>query len=102
MREEEGEANSETNIELLETQGNLARYRLSPVTGKQHQLRVHLMSLGIPILNDPFYPVVLPDKGDDYSSPLQLLAKSISFIDPISQEKRFFESEQNLTLLSSK
>ncbi|GAA0399934.1 RluA family pseudouridine synthase [Cocleimonas flava] len=102
MREEEGEANSETNIELIETQCNLARYRLSPVTGKQHQLRVHLMSLGIPILNDPFYPVVLPDKGDDYSSPLQLLAKSISFIDPISQEKRFFESEQNLTLLSSK
>ncbi|WP_299872533.1 pseudouridine synthase [uncultured Cocleimonas sp.] len=96
MREEDGEPNSETFIDLIKIEGELAKYRLSPVTGKQHQLRVHLMSLGIPILNDPFYPVVLPDKGDDYSQPLQLLAKNISFVDPITNEKRFFESEQKL------
>ncbi len=77
MREEDGEPNSETDIDIIEVKGNLSRYRLSPLTGKQHQLRVHLMSLGIPILNDPFYPEVQPDKGDDYSQPLQLLAKSI-------------------------
>ncbi len=97
MCETEGEPNSETNIDIIETHGNLAKYRLSPVTGKQHQLRVHLMSLGIPILHDPFYPEVLADKGDDYSKPLQLLAKSIAFIDPITNEKRYFESEQQLS-----
>lgn len=98
MQEEPGETNSETTIKILETKDNLAKYRLSPVTGKQHQLRVHMMSLGMPILNDPFYPDVLPDKGDDYSQPLQLLAKKISFIDPFTKEKRCFESQQNLHL----
>ena len=98
MCEEDGETNSETNIDIIEIIGNLAKYHLSPITGKQHQLRVHLMSLGIPIVNDPFYPEVLPDKGDDYSQPLQLLAKTISFIDPFTQETLFFESQQSLEL----
>lgn len=98
MKEEEGEINSETNISVLETKGDLARYQLKPITGKQHQLRVHMMSLGIPILHDPFYPELLPCKGEDYSSPLQLLAKTISFIDPISNEEQFFKSEQDLDL----
>lgn len=98
MKEEEGEINSETNISVLETKGDLARYQLKPITGKQHQLRVHMMSLGIPILHDPFYPELLPCKGEDYSSPLQLLAKTIFFIDPISNEEQFFKSEQDLDL----
>ena len=96
MEETPGEANSETQIELIETKDKLAKYLLKPVTGKQHQLRVHLMSLGIPILNDPFYPKLLPCKGEDYSNPLQLLAKSISFKDPLTHEKRFFESKRTL------
>ncbi len=98
MCEESGEPNSETDIDIIEIKGNLAKYRLSPVTGKQHQLRVHLMSLEIPILNDPFYPELRPDKGDDYSQPLQLLAKTIAFIDPITRQKRYFESQQSLEL----
>ena len=98
MQEVAGDENSETVIDIHETQGDYCKYQLKPVTGKQHQLRVHMMSLGIPILNDPFYPDVLPDKGEDYSQPLQLLAKSISFIDPITQEQRYFESEQELNL----
>ena len=99
MQEEDGEPNSETTINILETEGDLARYLLKPVSGRQHQLRVHMMSLGFPILNDPFYPELLPCKGEDYSHPLQLLAKTLSFIDPITGEKRHFESQQNLNFI---
>jgi len=90
--------NSETRISIAKINGNLAKYKLKPITGKQHQLRVHMMSLGHPILNDPFYPELLPCKGEDYSNPLQLLAKSIAFTDPVTGEERYFESEQSLVL----
>lgn len=96
MQETEGEANSETAIEIIEQRGDLTLYRLHPVTGKQHQLRVHLAALGIPIVNDAFYPDALPCKGDDVSLPLQLLARSISFADPFSGLARHFESKREL------
>jgi tRNA pseudouridine32 synthase/23S rRNA pseudouridine746 synthase len=91
-----GEPNSETLIEVIERRGDIVRYRLHPHTGRKHQLRLHLSSLGAPILNDAFYPVALPCKGDDFSAPLQLLARSISFDDPLSGEKRTFHSERTL------
>ena len=94
----EGEPNSETEITLLEQQDHLAKYELKPHTGKQHQLRVHLNFLGIPILNDPFYPSVAHKADNDFSAPLQLLAKYIQFIDPITQQLMQFSSEQVLTL----
>ena len=96
MQEVKGEPNSETIIDIIETQGKYALYDLKPVSGRQHQLRVHLASLGCPILHDPFYPELQPCKGDDFSKPLQLLAKSIAFIDPISDQKRYFESQRKL------
>jgi tRNA pseudouridine32 synthase/23S rRNA pseudouridine746 synthase len=97
MREErDAEANSETLIDIVETRGALARYRLEPVTGRQHQLRLHMMSIGCPIVNDPFYPEVMPETREDYSKPLQLLAKTIRFIDPITHKERRFESERLL------
>lgn len=96
MKEAEGEINSETNIDIIETKQQLSKYRLKPISGKQHQLRVHMMSLGCPILHDPFYPELLPSKGDDYSKPLQLLAKHISFSDPLSHSLRSFKSQQKL------
>lgn len=96
MHEVDGEPNSATRIESLEVRGELARYRLWPSTGKKHQLRAHLAALGIPILNDPWYPRLLPDKGDDFSRPLQLLAKSIAFVDPISGQHCHFESTRRL------
>lgn len=92
------DTNSETEISILETKHKLAKYQLKPTTGKQHQLRVHMMSLGIPILNDPFYPELLPCKGEDYSKPLQLLAKTIAFTDPFSGEKRCYKSLLELHL----
>jgi tRNA pseudouridine32 synthase/23S rRNA pseudouridine746 synthase len=96
MKEEEGEPNSETVVELIERRGALARYRLHPHTGRKHQLRLHLASLGVPILNDAFYPVALPCKGDDFSAPLQLLARAIAFEDPLTGEARSFASEREL------
>lgn len=91
-----GEPNSETLIESLGQFGAISRYRLCPLTGKKHQLRVHLAALGIPILNDAFYPVAQPCKGNDFFHPLQLLAKSIAFVDPITGKGRYFESRREL------
>ncbi|SFC61166.1 pseudouridine synthase [Massilia yuzhufengensis] len=91
-KEVAGEPNSETLIELLERRGDVAHYRLHPHTGRKHQLRLHLSALGAPILNDAFYPVALPCKGDDFSAPLQLLARSIAFDDPLSGQPRRFDS----------
>jgi tRNA pseudouridine32 synthase/23S rRNA pseudouridine746 synthase len=96
MKEEAGEPNSETLIDVIEHRGELTLYRLFPHTGRKHQLRLHLASLGVPILNDAFYPVALPCKQDDVSQPLQLLARAIRFIDPISGEQREFRSRRTL------
>jgi tRNA pseudouridine32 synthase/23S rRNA pseudouridine746 synthase len=87
-----GTPNSETRIDVIETRGLQARYALSPVTGKKHQLRVHMNALGLPILNDRMYPPVEVTPDDDYAQPLQLLAKSIAFDDPVTGQKRYFQS----------
>lgn len=94
----QGNANSETEIHLLEHQQQWAKYKLIPKTGKQHQLRVHLNYLGIPIRHDSFYPTIQHKAPDDFSQPLQLLAKKLQFIDPITQHHFKFESLQNLYL----
>lgn len=98
MREVSGEINAETYIEMLENRGEVALYRLRPVTGKKHQLRVHMAALGIPIINDGFYPELLSEKADDFSQPLQLLARSISFKDPYTGRERYFESGKILRM----
>ncbi len=96
MREAAGEANAETRVRLLEQRGDVSLYELQPITGKKHQLRVQMMGLGMPLLNDALYPVVQPENAVDYAKPLQLLAKRLTFIDPITGVKRVFESEQEL------
>lgn len=93
-----GAPNSETEIQLLEQHGAWAKYLLKPHTGKQHQLRVHLNALGLPIKNDPFYPQVAHKAEDDFSQPLQLLAKHIEFKDPLSLQAMQFSSKQDLNL----
>ena len=95
-QEVEGEANAETRIELLEERDGVGRYRLQPHTGKTHQLRVHMASQGIGIINDSFYPELLPQAPDDYSRPLQLLARSVEFIDPLSREPVEYRSRLQL------
>lgn len=84
--------NAWTGIELIETRGAHARYRLRPLTGKRHQLRVHMAALGLPILGDRIYPTLLPQGGDEPHNPLRLLAQSISFRDPVTGEDRRFDS----------
>src|SRR6266496_5700119 len=100
MKEVDGEANSETCIEVIEVMDSMTRYKLIPVSGRKHQLRLHLASLGIPITNDRIYPEIKFsrefDSEDHFSSPLKLLAKSISFRDPLSGHERYFESGRKL------
>ncbi|WP_273825470.1 MULTISPECIES: pseudouridine synthase [Pseudomonas] len=96
MCEGEGASNTETLIEVAEKNGDLWRYALSPVTGKKHQLRVHMAALGAAICNDPFYPQVLKDVEDDYANPLKLLAKGLRFVDPVTGQVRRFQSEITL------
>jgi tRNA pseudouridine32 synthase/23S rRNA pseudouridine746 synthase len=98
MQEVNGEPNTDTYIELIEQINSWARYRLSPGSGKKHQLRCHLNALNIPIKNDQIYPVLTPyqEYDLDLSKPLQLLAKEIHFDDPITKEPRAFISQMKI------
>ena len=112
-----GEPNAQTRIELLRRLGTpagsgphgpapaapeLAHYRLTPITGHRHQLRVQLNALGLPIVGDRIYPRLWPetpaDAAPDYSQPLQLLAREIGFTDPLSGVARRFVSGRRLAL----
>jgi tRNA pseudouridine32 synthase / 23S rRNA pseudouridine746 synthase len=90
---EPGVPNAETLVELLSPDG---LYRLTPRTGRTHQLRVHMASLGIPITGDPLYPNVIDVAADDFSTPLRLLAQRIEFDDPITGLRREFVSSRRL------
>jgi len=96
-----GKPNSETRISLLRSwptaAGERGLYQLEPHSGKTHQLRVHLASLGLGILNDPFYPTLLAQAPDDYAQPLQLLAHRLEFTDPLSHRAVTFQSELSLS-----
>jgi len=98
MRVIEGESNSHSVIRCVQQSAQQALFELNPVTGKTHQLRVHMQTLGWPILNDPYYPYLQPQAADDYSAPLQLLAKKLQFVDPVTQQQRDFNCERQLLL----
>ena len=103
QREAPGEPNSETRLALigpLTGHPSLGRYRLEPLSGKTHQLRVHMNALGRPIVGDQFYPEVRrgPGAPEDYQTPLQLLAQALQFTDPITGQTRRFESQRQLQL----
>src|SRR6478672_3608596 len=92
MQETEGDANSETRIDVIARGERNWRYALTPITGRKHQLRVHMAALGAPIINDATYPTLSPRAAGDYAAPLQLLATRLSFIDPLSGIERKFSS----------
>ena len=96
MKETEGEPNSETRVDVLAARDGGALYEARPLTGRKHQVRVHLAALGLPVLNDRLYPEALPDAPEDFSAPLELLARSVSFRDPLTGRERYFESGREL------
>ncbi len=92
MQEVRGVPNSETHIRVIDRAGPTWRYLLEPVTGRKHQLRVHMAALGAPIENDRFYPRLSSRDEDDHARPLQLLAQRLEFTDPLDGRARCFES----------
>jgi tRNA pseudouridine32 synthase/23S rRNA pseudouridine746 synthase len=96
MREAPGPANSSSRIEVLARGDGLWRYALTPVTGRKHQLRVHMAALGAPIANDRLYPAYAA-AADDPDRPLRLLARRLAFLDPLDGQPREFTSERVLS-----
>ena len=98
MCEAPGEPNSETAVDVIARGERHWHYALQPVTGRKHQLRVHMAALGAPIASDPLYPEVAHRAPGDHEAPLQLLARSLSFTDPLTGETRRFSSALRLAL----
>ncbi len=96
MHEVPGTPNSHTQMKLLEHNQHWARYRLRPISGKRHQLRVHMAALGLGLQGDALYPEVNDAPEGDFSRPLQLLAQHLSFTDPITGQERHFSSQRTL------
>jgi tRNA pseudouridine32 synthase/23S rRNA pseudouridine746 synthase len=96
----DGEPNAITHIAPMEVHGTLARYALRPITGQRHQLRVHMAALGLPIVGDGIYPTLTPEGAADYAHPLQLLARTLAFTDPLSGQPRRFDSRRSLLPLA--
>ena len=96
MKTVAGAANSRSRIQLLEVRKTRGLFSLQPLTGKTHQLRLHMSELGFRIVNDRVYPDLQPQGDDDFTRPLQLVAKQIQFIDPLSGKNMEFRSEREL------
>ena len=95
-RELGGEPNTETHIDVIARGDALWHYALHPVTGRKHQLRVHMAALGAPICNDALYPDINDEALDDYTRPLKLLARELRFVDPLDGRQRLFTSRLTL------
>jgi tRNA pseudouridine32 synthase / 23S rRNA pseudouridine746 synthase len=102
MKITEGEANATTEVQLIDYKEEKAMFLLTPITGKKHQLRLHLTSLGFNILNDLLYPELIKNTNLDYSKALQLLAYHLSFKDPLTKSELKFYSNQKLDLSTTR
>lgn len=91
---------SVTKYRVLEGQGKLCKLALEPVTGRTHQLRLHCMHAGFPILGDPQYnapesAALSAEMGLAYQC---LCAKSLLLIHPISGEELKIESQMDVLI----
>jgi len=91
-----GAVNARSRVKLLTYRGNKAHFLLHPITGKKHQLRIHLSGLGFPVMHDRYYPELLDKQEDDLGKPLQLIARRVRFTDPVSGDLLEFESNRQL------
>lgn len=91
-----GRPNAHSTINLKQQQGDRASFVLQPHTGKTHQLRIHMSNLGFPIVNDRYYPTLQPEQADDFDQPLQLIAKQLKFIDPVTGKNHQFQTQREL------
>jgi len=96
MKNTDGPINARTLIKKIDEKGELAKFRIEPLTGKGHQIRLHLQMIGSAILNDRYHPALQPEKPDDFQNPLQLIARQLSFTDPITGIHREFISPRKL------
>ncbi|MGO1255007.1 pseudouridine synthase [Microbacterium gubbeenense] len=92
VREVVGEPNAHTSIRFVRAHGTAGEFELTPHTGKTHQLRVHMNGLGMPLVGDPVYPRDIEPDPYDFSDPLQLLATTLAFDDPLTGGERVFET----------
>jgi tRNA pseudouridine32 synthase / 23S rRNA pseudouridine746 synthase len=96
MKNAEGPVNARTLIRKIDEKDNWAKFRIEPFTGKGHQIRLHLQIIGSSIINDRYHPELKPEKPEDFRNPLQLIARQISFVDPINGEVLQFTSSRKL------
>ena len=96
MKVTSGRTNARSAINLVETKGDRARFIMHPITGKTHQLRIHMSGIGFGILNDRYYPELKDESEDNFDTPLQLIAKTLRFMDPLNGKAREFQSEREL------
>ncbi len=99
MHEVKGAINAQSEISLIKIKNQLGLFELKPITGKTHQLRLHMMKSETPILNDKFYPRLLAEQPDNFDKPLQLLAKELSFKDPLTNKLHTFKSKRQLEII---
>jgi tRNA pseudouridine32 synthase/23S rRNA pseudouridine746 synthase len=78
-----------THFKVLEHEAQATRVELTPITGRSHQLRVHMLSLGHPILGDRLYA---HSEALALAPRLQLHAEMLSLTHPASDEKMVFEA----------
>lgn len=96
-----GEVNAISDIVLTDRRGDIGLFSLTPQSGKTHQLRLHMLSLGMPILHDKYYPHLLPKQALQLNTPLQLLAKTLAFTDPVSGKLHRFSTRFELSAWSA-
>ena len=86
---------SETHFKLLKTQGIFSLVEAKPVTGRTHQIRVHLAESGLPIVSDELYgktltrpsaTLSLSDRARD-NLPLGLRAVRLAYVDPFTKRR---------------
>jgi len=63
VRRKIGRHSAESRIRVVESRGGIGCYELEPLTGRTHQLRLHMQHLGAPILGDALYEGVMVEGG---------------------------------------